>query len=832
MDLLSRYVRFIRDHNRLTLLIILVATAGIGVGLTMTDGGFVIASFESDAPEADASEYINENFATDSDTVTTLVVLRESDERDNALSRDGILASLELQEAIRDDPAISPTLAEDTPTIGFANLVAFEALAEEDEPPTAPTLTDQYDAIADRSDAKIEALIEQVVDTDDRTVQETIPASFDQDTSSASSQLFVVTHDRGDPDTDELPTDIVDAQLAIDDRSAAFDTPYDVFAFGPGIVDERSAQATGESFALLGPLALVLVLAILTVTYRDPIDVLLGVTGIGLVLVWMGGFVGWLGIEFTQILIAVPFLLVGLSIDYAFHVVMRYREEHRNTSVSDAFLIALTGVLVAIGATTITTAIGFFSNVTSPIGAIRDFGILSGLGILAAFLVFGAFIPALKFEIESWFEGRGRKRTKRAFGTGKRTARFLGIGVRAASRAPAVVIGLLVVVSLFGAYGAVNVDTSIDQDDFLPEDRQAWMEHVPEPIQPGEYRLAEQSQFLASEYSASSVDSSIDVLVTGDVTNPDAIAAIADAGDVAASQSSTFDYSNDEAAVQTPLDVISEIAASDEAVEAALYDSDTTGNEIPDSDIEALFDAAYASDPEAMSSVAARSDSGEYQALRIDITTDGDASGSVVLAEMRAVSTVADEPDSVDAIATGPLIILELVQDDVLETLVTTFALTLTLVGIFLAVLFGRLHRSYSLGIVTILPVLAALSWILGTMYLLEIPYNSETAIITGIAIGIGVDFAIHISERYVQERDRLDTQHDALQATVKGTGGAILASALTTVVGFGILALTLVPSLQRFGIVTGLTIAFAWVASVFMLPSLLVLWDRYLAPA
>ncbi|MDZ7731399.1 MAG: MMPL family transporter [Natrialbaceae archaeon] len=105
-------------------------------------------------------------------------------------------------------------------------------------------------------------------------------------------------------------------------------------------------------------------------------------------------------------------------------------------------------------------------------------------------------------------------------------------------------------------------------------------------------------------------------------------------------------------------------------------------------------------------------------------------------------------------------------------------------------------------------------------------PYNSDTAIITALAIGIGVDFAIHIAERYVQERGTVEPIV-ALERTVRGTGGALLASAMTTVAGFGILALTLVPSLQRFGIVTGLTIAFAWAASVLVLPSLLVLWER-----
>jgi predicted RND superfamily exporter protein len=54
-----------------------------------------------------------------------------------------------------------------------------------------------------------------------------------------------------------------------------------------------------------------------------------------------------------------------------------------------------------------------------------------------------------------------------------------------------------------------------------------------------------------------------------------------------------------------------------------------------------------------------------------------------------------------------------------------------------------------------------------------------------------------------------------------------VLASAVTTAGGFGVLTFALVPSLQRFGLVTGSAIVYAFVASVVVLPSLLVLWDR-----
>jgi predicted RND superfamily exporter protein len=56
-----------------------------------------------------------------------------------------------------------------------------------------------------------------------------------------------------------------------------------------------------------------------------------------------------------------------------------------------------------------------------------------------------------------------------------------------------------------------------------------------------------------------------------------------------------------------------------------------------------------------------------------------------------------------------------------------------------------------------------------------------------------------------------------------------LLGSALTTACGFGVLALSLSPPLHRFGVVTGLSIIYAFVACVTVLPCLLVVRERLL---
>ncbi|UCG41411.1 MAG: MMPL family transporter, partial [Acidimicrobiia bacterium] len=72
------------------------------------------------------------------------------------------------------------------------------------------------------------------------------------------------------------------------------------------------------------------------------------------------------------------------------------------------------------------------------------------------------------------------------------------------------------------------------------------------------------------------------------------------------------------------------------------------------------------------------------------------------------------------------------------------------------------------------------------------------------------------------------DTTEDAVESTAIHTGGALAGSAFTTMAGFGSLVTSNLKPFQQFGAVTFYAIAFALLASVLVLPSMLVLWDRW----
>lgn len=166
----------------------------------------------------------------------------------------------------------------------------------------------------------------------------------------------------------------------------------------------------------------------------------------------------------------------------------------------------------------------------------------------------------------------------------------------------------------------------------------------------------------------------------------------------------------------------------------------------------------------------------------------------------------------------------ERVDEQILESL----AITLLAVFGVLTVAYYLDGNGATLGAVTLLPVVFAVCWIVGTMALLGISFNVLTGTVTSFTIGLGVAYNIHVSSRYTLEIQRHGNVDDALRTAMTGTGGALFGSVATTALGFSTLALAFIPAVQQFGIVTALTIVYAFLSSVLVLPTLLVGWTRY----
>ncbi|WP_049972302.1 efflux RND transporter permease subunit [Haladaptatus cibarius] len=851
--IVERYASFVASNSRFVILAFLVITALVGAGAIVgesEDGE--IGQFETDSPERDALQEIESTYDTD-DAIVTQIVVREED--GDVLTRESLLNSLRLQQEIRENESINSTLQETGGMVGIENVVATAAsvedrrnqrgngsAAEAGESGQFPPIDVQIEALESRSDEEVESLLQRVLDPD-ATVPggdpyEFLPSDYEPGTTSADARItFVFQADESGSGED--PADAYNAQLAIE---SLVDQRFDgAFVFGQGITDDASSRAVGDSFTIITPVALILVLGVLGIAYRDVADVLVSVVGIAIVMAWLAGVQGWLEVPSSQLLIAVPFLLIGLSIDYSLHVVMRYREarngsldtDGKSTGVRDqttAMRLAVVGVALALAAATFSTGIGFLSNYVSPLRAIRDFAVLSAAGIVATFLVFIALVPAMKLEVERLFQRFGRDRRKPAVGGGSGPINYLLSGtVTLAQRAPVAIIAVALVAAVAGGYGATTIDTEFNQADFLPEDAPEWAKSLPGPFAPDSYDVRNNLAYLSDNFRQQGEGSEAQILLRENVTSPATLDAIEQTTNSPDEESTIVRRSDGTAAVESPVSLIRTVARQNETVANAVAERDTDDDGLPDRDVVAVYDLLFDADSERASSVLARGEDEQYQSARLLVGVQADASSQSINEDVQAFASTIEGNAPVTAIATGGPVISAGLQDALLETLIQGFAVTLVVILVFLVALYWWRHRAPGLGVVTLAPVVVALAWLLGTMAVFDIAFNSETAVITSLAIGLGVDYSIHLSERFVDERSRRESLESALSAAVTGTGGALLGSAATTACGFGVLALALSPPLQRFGIVTGLSIVYAFVACVILLPCLFAVRERVL---
>ena len=153
---------------------------------------------------------------------------------------------------------------------------------------------------------------------------------------------------------------------------------------------------------------------------------------------------------------------------------------------------------------------------------------------------------------------------------------------------------------------------------------------------------------------------------------------------------------------------------------------------------------------------------------------------------------------------------------------------TLVAVLILLVLNFWFEVRRPMLGVITTLPVVLVVVLSFGIMWAAGIPFGPITATVAALAVGIGIPYMIHVTHRYEEDRIRYDNENDAIESTLTHTGGALAGSAMTTIFGFGILMTSTTIPFRQFGLVTAYTILLSLLAAILVLPSMLVVWDRW----
>ena len=167
---------------------------------------------------------------------------------------------------------------------------------------------------------------------------------------------------------------------------------------------------------------------------------------------------------------------------------------------------------------------------------------------------------------------------------------------------------------------------------------------------------------------------------------------------------------------------------------------------------------------------------------------------------------------------------LLVLYNNMLQSLFSSQILTLGVVFLCILLMFVVLFQSLSVALIAIIPnILAALS-ILGTMGLAGLPLDMMTITVAGIALGIGVDGTIHYIHRFKTEIGKDGNYVEAMRRSHGSIGRAVLYTSVIIIFGFSIMTLSqFIPTIY-FGMLTGLAMFAALMASLLLLPKLVLL--------
>ncbi len=144
---------------------------------------------------------------------------------------------------------------------------------------------------------------------------------------------------------------------------------------------------------------------------------------------------------------------------------------------------------------------------------------------------------------------------------------------------------------------------------------------------------------------------------------------------------------------------------------------------------------------------------------------------------------------------------------------------------VFLITMF--IFGTFTSALVPIIVVTISVNWLYGTMGYTNLPISTLAGGVAAMVIGIGIDFAIHVMNKFKYERKKGLSVKESVEAAVVDTGTALTATSATTIAAFLAFLSGAMPEMGRFGILMAIGITYSLIFTLFGLPALLIIEER-----
>ncbi|MDG1804602.1 efflux RND transporter permease subunit [Flavicella sp.] len=571
------------------------------------------------------------------------------------------------------------------------------------------------------------------------------------------------------------------------------ETNIDVHVSGmPYIRSMNSENIKSEMGKFVG-LALAVTAFIFFLFFRSFRATFITLLVVSIGVIWAFGFIGLFRFEITVLTALIPPLIIVIGVPNAIFIINKYQQEikkHSNKTKSLHRVISKVGNATLM--TNITTAAGFATFIFTNSSLLREFGIIASINIMAIFVLSILIIPS----IYSFMPLPKKKHLKHLDQKWiSRIVDWMVFMVRNKKNAIYIVSFVVVITSIIGVY-KIKVSGSLLDD--MPKSKVFYKDIV----------------FFEEEFGGIMpleimIDTKKDkgVFKLSTLKKIDKLTALID----------------EMPGLSRATSVVDLVKYSKQA----FYNGNPKYYQLPTSQ-EKAFLLDYINNSNQSSGTGALINNVDSKARYARITTYMQDVGTEEMAQIQTdIQAFLDkefDTKKFDVTLTGKALVFLKGTNYLIKNLIVSLGLAILLISIFMGYMFKSLRMIFISLIPNLLPLLVTG----GIMGYLGIPIKPSTILVFSIAFGISVDDTIHFLAKYRQELIASNWKiRKSVYKAIRETGVSMFYTSIVLFFGFLVFLVSSFGGTKALGGLVSITLLFAMVSNLLLLPALLLSLER-----
>lgn len=537
-----------------------------------------------------------------------------------------------------------------------------------------------------------------------------------------------------------------------------------IYVAGRPIVEGTMALLGPADMKRMVPLVLAVIALVLYVLLRSKRAALATLITVFVSTVWAFGLMAVTKVPIYSVSTMMPVMLIAIGVAYGIYFynhLNRIISENPERTIQEATRLTVQALWKPLSMAAFTTIIGFISLLTSQVYPIKYFGVFTAAGIFAAFLLTLLFLPAAVIIGGYTGEKAGKQKSSGKFNSALR--KFTDVLLE---RKKTVYISLLVV-TVLSIIGIQRVWINSSFLDKFETDSDIVLTDA----------------FVNSKFGGTSTLNVILESTEYDAfKNPENLRLI----DEMQAETMQLPKVGNSFSLADYLKRMNRVMNADSMKYFAIPES---------SEMTAQYLLLYemSGDPENLTKVV----NYDYNLTNITFQLKGDDSRTI----NEALSVIENynqrfNEKGITLKYAGSGYKALIFSDLILEGQILSIVISLLVVIILLSVMF----RSIKAGLTGSVPILVTALISFGVMGILNIPLSTTTALLSSIAIGIGIDYAIHFMQHYRVNLHKSGNSLNAIHTTMNQTGKAIIYNAVVVIAGFLVLLFSVFPPNRTLG--------------------------------